>query len=110
MKLAVSLLALLALAGAAPAQAPLRAGVARVEITPAALLPMYGYANRKCGPANGVHDPLYAKALVLATGDARLAIVTLDLGSIVSEHLKDQVAAKLGIPVRSEERRVGKEC
>ncbi|HZT31817.1 MAG TPA: neutral/alkaline non-lysosomal ceramidase N-terminal domain-containing protein [Bryobacteraceae bacterium] len=99
MKLAVSLLALLALAGAAPAQAPLRAGVARVEITPAALLPMYGYANRKCGPANGVHDPLYAKALVLATGDARLAIVTLDLGSIVSEHLKDQVAAKLGIPV-----------
>ena len=27
---------------------------------------MYGYANRKCGPANGTHDPLFAKVVVLA--------------------------------------------
>ena len=57
---------------------------------------MYGYANRRCGPSNGVHDPLYAKALVLASGDSKIAIVTLDLGSIVSESLP-QAAAKLGI-------------
>ena len=43
----------------------LRAGVARVEITPSTFMPMYGYANRKCGPANGTHDPLFAKVLVL---------------------------------------------
>src|SRR5438270_3550217 len=78
---------------------PLRAGVARVEITPAAFMPMYGYNNRKCGPANGTHDPLFAKALVLASGDSRLAIVTLDLGSVTSENLGRDVAAKLGIPV-----------
>ena len=60
---------------------------------------MYGYANRKCGPANGTHDPLFAKAVVLAAGDSRLAIVTLDLGSIVAENLRRDVAEKLGIPV-----------
>jgi hypothetical protein len=78
---------------------PLRAGVAHVEITPPTFMPMYGYANRKCGPANGTHDPLFAKALVLAAGDSRLAIVTLDLGSIVSDNLRRDVADKLGIPV-----------
>jgi hypothetical protein len=60
---------------------------------------MYGYAKRKCGPANGTHDPLYAKALVLATGETRVAIVTLDLGSLIAERLRRDVAEKLGIPV-----------
>jgi hypothetical protein len=78
---------------------PLRAGVAKVEITPGALLPMYGYASRKCGPANGVHDPLMAKALVLESALTRLAIVTLDLGSIAaSQRLHRDVAEKLRIP------------
>src|SRR5262249_22048345 len=53
----------------------------------------------ECGPANGTHDPLFAKALVLASGDSRLAIVTLDLGSMVSDNLRHDVADKLGIPV-----------
>lgn len=78
--------------------AELRAGVARVEITPSALMPMYGYANRQCGPANGTHDPLFAKALVLEAGGSRLAIVTLDLGSMVSEKLPREISSKLGIP------------
>jgi neutral ceramidase len=76
----------------------LQAGVAKVEITPSSFGPMYGYNNRKCGPATGTHDPLFAKALVLAAGESRIAIVTLDLGSIVSENLRRDVAAKLGIP------------
>ncbi len=62
-------------------------------------MPMYGYANRKCGPANGTHDPLFAKALVLATGNARVAIVTLDIGNLTSETLRREVAEKLNIPV-----------
>src|SRR6478672_3195580 len=85
--------------GLQAADLQLEAGVAKVDITPSSLGPMYGYANRKCGPANGTHDPLFAKALVLAAGDSRLAIVTLDLGSLVSENLKLDVAAKLGISV-----------
>ena len=74
----------------------LEAGVAKADITPSSFGPMYGYANRKCGPANGTHDPLFAKALVLAVGDSRLAIVTLDLGSIVSENLRRDVASEAG--------------
>ena len=77
----------------------LQAGVARSEITPASFMTMYGYANRRCGPANGTHDPLYAKALVLVTGESRMAIVTLDLGNIVAPNLGPKVAGALGIPV-----------
>jgi len=96
----IALLSLGCLAPAAVAQdVPLQAGVARVEITPAALMPMYGYANRKCGPASGTHDPLFAKALVLRTGGTAVAIVTLDIGSVVSERLHRQVAEKLNVPV-----------
>ena len=43
----------LALPTGAHAAGELKAGVARVEITPSTFMPMYGYANRKCGPANG---------------------------------------------------------
>jgi neutral ceramidase len=78
---------------------PLRAGLARVEITPSGSMEMYGYANRRCGPSSGTHDPLFAKALVLQAGDSRMAIVTLDLGSMVSSNLRRDVAAKLNIPL-----------
>src|SRR5262245_59698849 len=97
MKLAVLLF--VALVGVAEAEIQLKAGLARVEITPTTFMQMYGYANRRCGPANGTHDPLFAKALVLEAGDSRMPIVTLDLGSIVSENLRRHVAAKLNIPL-----------
>ena len=70
----------------------LRAGVARVDITPGESMPMYGYANRKCGPSNGTHDPLMAKVLVLEGGGTRIALVTADLGSLVSDTLRRDVA------------------
>lgn len=76
----------------------LMAGIARVEITPAASMPMYGYANRKCGPSNGTHDPLLAKVLVLESGGTRVALVTADLGSLVTDTLRRDVATRLGIP------------
>ncbi len=98
MKIVVFFLCMLASA-AAEETTPLRAGVARADITPTVSMPMYGYENRECGPSNGIHDPLHAKALVLESGGGRIAIVTLDLGSIVSEHLKDEVKTKLNIPV-----------
>lgn len=98
MKIALPMLGLL-VTQFASADTALRAGVARVDITPSALMNMYGYANRKCGPANGTHDRLFAKALVLETGESRLAIVTLDLGSIVSANLSQEVASELKIPV-----------
>lgn len=63
--------------------AALRAGVARVDITPPAGEQMWGYEDRR-QPAAGMLDPLYARVLVLEAGaesaPRRLALVTLDLG------------------------------
>lgn len=80
------LLASLALlVGAAPisslAEQPLAAGFAAVEITPdlKGEKPVYmaGYGmNRK---AQGVHDPLFARTVVLASGEDRIALVAVDL-------------------------------
>ncbi|MEZ5399794.1 MAG: neutral/alkaline non-lysosomal ceramidase N-terminal domain-containing protein [Bryobacteraceae bacterium] len=97
-----TVLALLASAASLPAADSLRAGLARAEISPSDSLPhpsgaMYGYTNRRCGTATGTHDPLFAKALVLAAGDTKLAIVTLDLGSFVSERVVREARATLGI-------------
>jgi hypothetical protein len=39
------------------------------------------------GEATGVRDALHAKALVLEAGGSRMAIVTMDLGSIASERM-----------------------
>ncbi len=47
---------------------------------------MYGYGARGANVSAGVHDPLFAKAIVLSDGSTKLAIVTLDLGSMPSEN------------------------
>ena len=71
----------LGLTASAPG-AMLRAGVAKVDITPPPGLPMYGYFDRIKNNqlATGTLDPLEARALVLEAGDRRVALVTLDLG------------------------------
>jgi neutral ceramidase len=61
------------------AAAELKAGVARVEITPPTGLRMYGFSSRKSG-ATEVLDPLMARVLVLEAGEKRLALVVMDLG------------------------------
>jgi hypothetical protein len=58
----------------------LQAGAAIVDITPPTGFAMWGYSARKDQPSRGVRDPLRARALVLAAGDKRLALVSLDLG------------------------------
>jgi hypothetical protein len=64
----------------------LRAGVARVEITPPVGYPMGGYAARQ-GPSTGVHDPLHATVLLLQSEALRVAIVSCDLRSFPSERV-----------------------
>jgi neutral ceramidase len=61
--------------------ATLKAGVARVEITPPTGLSMYGYGSRK-GTSIGILDPLLARVLVLEAGEKSLALVVLDLGRV----------------------------
>ncbi len=66
--------------------AELKAGVAKADITPPIGSRMYGYGARGANVSQGVHDPLYAKGLVLDDGSTKLAIVTLDLGGFTYEN------------------------
>lgn len=56
------------------------AGVAQRDITPEKPTPMWGYGARHDQLSQGALDPLLAKALVIQAGDAKLAIVGMDLG------------------------------
>jgi hypothetical protein len=74
-------LALSVLLSAGPLRAnELKAGAAKVDITPPTGYAMWGYGARHDAPSIGVLDPLQARALVLEVGTKRLALVSLDLG------------------------------
>jgi hypothetical protein len=70
-----------------------KAGAAQIDITPPPGLPMYGYFDRIKNHqlASGTLDPLYARVLVLESGDKRLALVTLDLGRTFREPWLDRL-------------------
>src|SRR3954469_21346073 len=71
-----------------PARAgELRAGAAAVVITPPPGTPMAGYYVPRA--AEGVHDDLYAKALVLEVDGTRAALVALDLISTTRDLVED---------------------
>ncbi|HEX7899780.1 MAG TPA: neutral/alkaline non-lysosomal ceramidase N-terminal domain-containing protein [Planctomycetota bacterium] len=57
----------------------LLAGVGMVDLTPARPVPLGGYGARQGKPMEGVHDPVYAKALWLETPTARVCLVATDL-------------------------------
>lgn len=60
------------------AEPAIQAGLAQVEITPPLGSPMWGYDSRKEG-ANGVHDPLMAKILILKSTETTIALVSWDV-------------------------------
>ena len=71
----------------------LLAGVARRIINPPKGIFLIGYGDRTKGNI-GIHDDLYATALVLDNGAMRLAIVALDMLTI-NEFIVDRVRARL---------------
>jgi len=91
-RLVLSLLPILASADTAT----YRAGVARVDITPAVGHAMGGYSERT-GNATGTHDPLYATVLVIESGDNSLALVTCDLRSFVSTRVGELARQRFGV-------------
>src|SRR5947207_12515012 len=77
-RVAIAVVVLLGVADFAAGQ--FEAGAARIDITPPTGYPMWGYSSRKDKPCEGVRDPLHARALVLKAGEAKIALVSLDLG------------------------------
>lgn len=71
----------------------LLAGAARRVISPPRGIFLIGYGDRTKGN-RGVHDDLYATALVLDDGSLRVAIVALDMLTI-NEFIVDRVRARL---------------
>ncbi len=77
-----SLLLISALCSFLSAGAQLNAGVSTVSITPLeAKIPtqLGGYGDREGKPAEGIHDTLYAKVLVLERDGKKSALLTLDV-------------------------------
>ncbi|MGH9327123.1 MAG: neutral/alkaline non-lysosomal ceramidase N-terminal domain-containing protein [Terriglobia bacterium] len=79
--------------------AVMKAGVARVDITPPPGVRMWGYSNSSI--ATGTLDPLYARVLELELGERRLVWVDLDLGRTFDAgslaELKEAVKRQYGI-------------
>ena len=78
-------------------------GAAKIDITPSAdaALPMSGYADRKEG-FKGIHDHIYARAIVVSDDAKLAAIVTWELIGVptaVWEALSQRIAQETGIAV-----------
>lgn len=78
-----------------------QAGAARRDITPREPVPMWGYGDRHDKLSDGTLDPLYADALVIDAGGAKLAIVGLDLGRAPAEpslqRIRQRILKETGI-------------
>jgi hypothetical protein len=77
----VAAIIVLSTSSTAAIAAELSAGVARVDLTPPLDLkaPLGGYGERMNRPAEGVHDRIFAKALVLSDGRQKFVIITADM-------------------------------
>jgi hypothetical protein len=78
----------------------LEAGTAKVSITPYVGAWMAGFAARDHG-SEGIHDDLFARAVVLRAGDAIVGLVGCDLIGLSPDsvaRIRERVEAESGIP------------
>jgi neutral ceramidase len=73
----------------------------QVDITPPVGVPLFGYSEKERDQGNtGVHDPLFAKAVVIANDEEKLAIVGMDLIGIdinLTQKIRNLIAKKTNI-------------
>jgi hypothetical protein len=65
----------------------LRAGTAKIDITPAIPVKLYGYSSRKTY-SEGVHDPLSVRVVVFENNGKKIVLVSTDIGSYGSDVFK----------------------
>jgi neutral ceramidase len=99
--LALAMAGFLAFEASASDGTAFRAGAADKDITPPVGIPMWGYGARHDALCEGTIDPLMAKAIVIAAGDDKLAVVGTDLGRGPTDEMmkiiRKDVAEKAGI-------------
>ncbi|NOY60559.1 MAG: hypothetical protein GXO75_16740, partial [Calditrichaeota bacterium] len=97
MKILLHILPILLLALVMKANAnELRAGAAEIDVTPPLKMKfaLGGYGARMSKPAQSIHDRIWAKAVVVADGTKKFAIITSDVLG-VPPNVKPQVVQKL---------------
>ncbi|MFT5095301.1 MAG: neutral ceramidase [Porticoccaceae bacterium] len=97
---AILLLILFTNTASSAAERIIRAGAAKVDITPGSGVSLDGPISKN-GPVTGVNDPLHARAIVFDDGRMRIAIVVCDVCMIdrgVMDEAKTRVAAGIGLP------------
>jgi neutral ceramidase len=76
------------------------AGAAQIDITPTLGTALTGFIARG-GASNGVHDPLFARALALETHEQRVILITCDLLALEAQFvaaLRSAIYAAAAIP------------
>ncbi len=86
--LRICLATVVLLSASAVHAAPLRAGAAAVDVTPREY-PINMPGGFSENPADGAHDPLHARALVLDNGTTTIAMVVVDNLGIAAETAED---------------------
>jgi len=84
-------------------QSVLKAGCAKIDITPPVGVWLSGYGHRN-KPSDDILDELYAKALVLDNGRNKIAIVSTDLLWVplkITDEVRSRVKRKIGIPEKN---------
>ena len=61
-------------------QGILRAGIAKIDITPGMPVMLYGYSSRN-SLSEGIHDRLYARAVVFENSGNKFVLISTDIGS-----------------------------
>lgn len=78
----------------------LQAGAAKILITPQTPIPMSGYGGRK-DPFKGVHDDIYARAVVVSDGVNKAAIISAEVIGFSHSFWEDctkLISKETGIP------------
>jgi hypothetical protein len=80
-----------------------KAGFSKVCISPAIGAPLAGFAARQ-EVSKGIHDDLYARALVLENAESAVAIVSVDLLALPSDFIsrvRGEIHRNIGLPPES---------
>jgi neutral ceramidase len=94
--LVTAMVGLAAVSARAADSSDFRVGAADKDITPPPGAPMWGYGARHDLLSQGALDPLMAKAIVIAAGADKVALVGIDLGRGPTDEMMKTIRREIG--------------